>query len=149
MITQADIINQPYSGEYLERIYDNQSEWNSQSWTWVKFINQDGNEWVGQFRGSPRGVAISEKLNETIVLTSDYVFRLDSLTFKLLELEDQPQYQSLTVSPSGDFILADYYQIIKMNSSLADSVTIESPIQMDMIKFKKWTPLKAFTGKST
>ena len=138
MITEADIVNRPYSGEYEERIYDYESAWNSQNWTWVKFIDSDSLDWVGQFRGSPRKVAVSEKLNETIVLTSDYVFRLDNGTGDLKELEDQPQYQNLTVSPSGQFIFADYYRIEKMGLSLRDTQEIGSPIEMDMIKFLEW-----------
>ena len=37
MIENCEIVNQPYSGEFEERIYDNQSAWNSSSWT-VVFI---------------------------------------------------------------------------------------------------------------
>jgi hypothetical protein len=44
MVIDADIINQPYSGQYKERVYDNDSPWNSQGWTWVKFTNDDGFE---------------------------------------------------------------------------------------------------------
>jgi hypothetical protein len=39
MISTAEIINLPYSGQYEEKIYDISSPWNSQEWTWVKFIN--------------------------------------------------------------------------------------------------------------
>ena len=35
MIIEAKIINQPESGQYLEKIYDIQSPWNSQEWTWI------------------------------------------------------------------------------------------------------------------
>ena len=34
MIIEGQIINRPYSGEYEERIYDNNSPWNSQGWTY-------------------------------------------------------------------------------------------------------------------
>lgn len=37
VITKAEIIYQPSSGQYKERIYDITSSWNSQNWTWVKF----------------------------------------------------------------------------------------------------------------
>ena len=74
-IVIAEIINQPHSGQYKERIYDVQSPWNSQSWSWVRFTDESGNEFVGQFRGSPRSVKVSRLRNEIIVLTSDYVFR--------------------------------------------------------------------------
>lgn len=66
MIIEAEIIDQPYSGQYEERIYDISSPWNSQNWTWVKFLNDDFIEWCGEFRGLPRNVAISKKYNHEI-----------------------------------------------------------------------------------
>jgi hypothetical protein len=139
MIIQGDIINQPYSGQFEERIYDNYSPWNSQSWTWIKFINDDYTEWVGQFRGHPRQVATSKILGHTIVLTSDYVFRLDNETATVIELEDQPHYHSLTVAPDGSFIFADYYNIERLRDELRTMEIIKSPVEMDMIKFTGWT----------
>jgi hypothetical protein len=115
VINKADIINQPYSGQYKERIYDISSSWNSLNWTWVKFEDEDFNEWCGEFRGSPRAVALSKKHNKVLVLTSDYLFHVDCDNGELIEYESQPQYQCLTVTPSGDFIIADYYSIEKSN----------------------------------
>ena len=142
MIIEAEIISQPYSGEYTERIYDNESAWNSQSWTYIKFINEDFTEWCGQFRGSPRQVAISIPKKNILVLTSDYLYQLDLETGNLTDFEDKPQYQNLTVSPNGDYILADYYNFEKISTSIKDKEPIESPIPMDLIKFKKWDNTK-------
>lgn len=142
MIKKAEIVNQPYSGEFEERIYDNESPWNSVSWTWIKFTDSDYNEWIGQFRGSPREVAVSQIENETLVLTSDYLFRLENESGNLIEFEAQPQYQNLTTSPTGGFILADYYNIDKIEKTLNKKISISSPIEMDMIKFKKWNDRK-------
>jgi hypothetical protein len=61
MVITGEIINQPYSGEYKERVYDNDSPWNSQGWTWIKFTNDDSFEWCGEFRGFPRDIAVSER----------------------------------------------------------------------------------------
>ncbi len=108
MIESVDIIDQPYSGEFDERIYDDQSPWNSQSWTYVKFTNYDYSEWCGALRGSPRKAEISKSRCEILVLTSDYLWKLDSKNGDILELKDQPQYQNLTVAPNGVFVLADY-----------------------------------------
>lgn len=138
MIIEAEIISQPYSGEYTERIYDNESAWNSQSWTFIKFTNADYSEWCGQFRGFPRQVAISTFKNIILVLTSDYLYQLDRETGNLTDFEDQPQYQNLTVAPNGDFILADYYNFEKVITSIKHKTSIESPIQMDIIEFKNW-----------
>ena len=142
MIIEAEIINQPYSGEYTERIYDNESAWNSQSWTFIKFTNDDNTEWCGQFRGFPRQVAISTSKNIVLVLTSDYLYQLDRETGNLTDLEDQPQYQNLTTAPNGDFILADYYNFEKVSTNIKQKTSIESPVQMDMIEFKNWDNLK-------
>ncbi len=59
-----------------------------------------------------------------------------------IEFEDQPQYHNLITSPTGDFILADYYNINLINTTLNETVNIASPIEMDMIKFKKWNDRK-------
>lgn len=138
MIIEAEIINQPNSGEYNERIYDNESAWNSQSWTFIKFTDDDFSEWCGQFRGFPIQVGVSASRDIVLVLTSDYLFQLERKTGDLKELEDQPQYQNLTTTPKGDFILADYYNFEKVTTSIKQKERIESPIQMDIIEFKKW-----------
>jgi hypothetical protein len=138
MIIKAEIITQPYSGKYKEKIYDISSPWNSQEWTWIKFTDNDLTEWCGNFRGFPRGVAISKKQNCVLVLTSDYLFKLDCFSGELTEYESQPQYQSLTVSTSGDFIIADYYDIAIIKSTLAEKKYLDSPLKMDSIKFNGW-----------
>jgi hypothetical protein len=138
MIELVDIINQPYSGEFEERIYDNQSAWNSQSWTYIKFTNDDFFEWCGVFRGSPRKAEISKRRKEILILTSDYLWKLNSYNGEVIELEDHPQYQNLTVAPNGDFLLADYYNVSRIDGTLKNSKDLTSPIQMDMIEFKSW-----------
>ncbi|WP_034300879.1 hypothetical protein [Bacillus cihuensis] len=138
MIVKAEVINQPFSGEYKERVYDISSPWNSQSWSWIKFTNENSTEWCGNFRGFPSGVAVSSKYNAVLVLTSDYLFRLNANNGELIGYEDQPQYQHITVSPSGEFIVADYYDIEIINSTLNKKVLLDSPIKMDRIKFHNW-----------
>jgi len=141
-IVKAEIINQPYSGEFKERIYDLESPWNSQSWTWIKFVDEYENETVGQFRGFPKTVKVSNKLKEIIVLTSDYIYRLNSKKLNIIETEDRIEYQDVEVSPNGIFIFHNNYEIEKMNSSLSEMTQIESPFKMDLIKFKKWNANK-------
>ena len=135
---KAEIINQPSSGEYQEIIYDFSNPWNSQSWTWVKFTDVYENDFVGQFRGITKDVKVSLKLNEIIVLTSDYIYRLNATDLNIIETIEQPQYQNVEVSPNGVFIFHDYYEIEKMGDSLSEMTTIDSPFKMDLIRFKKW-----------
>lgn len=37
MLFNAEQISQPYSGEYEEKIYDIESNWNSSDWIWIRF----------------------------------------------------------------------------------------------------------------
>lgn len=140
---KVEIINQPYSGEYQEKIYDIESVWNSKFWSWIKMTNKDL-EIVGQFRGSANKVKCSESLNEMIVLTSDFIYRLEGNNFEISEWERQPQYHDLEVSPNGDFILHDYYNIYKMDGEFSKMINIEGPVQMDDIKFIKWENNKLY-----
>jgi len=138
MIIKVEIISQPYSGEFKERIYDIESPWNSQNWTFIKFTEDDYSEWCGQFRGLPESVQVSLKNQIVLVLSSDYLFQLDSKTGDIIEYEDQPQYKSLTLTPDDDFLIADYMNIEKITSSIKNKKTIKSPIEMDFIEFKNW-----------
>jgi hypothetical protein len=144
MIIEAEIIVQPFSGQYNERIYDISNPWNSQEWSWIKFLQDDLYEWCGVFRGTPRGVALSEKYDKILVLTSDYLYELDISDGELKEYESNPMYRSLTVTPLGDFILADYYNIYLAQANIKESTVIESPIKMDMIEFDRWEGKKLY-----
>ena len=138
MITNAEIISQPYSGEYLEKIYDVESAWNSQSWTFIKFTNDNSEQWCGQFRGEKRNVAISEISNRVLILTSDYLFSIDLTTGNLIEFDDRPGYINLTAIDDGNFLVSNYYNLTKIFDNLNNTKHIESPIQMDLIKFENW-----------
>ncbi|WP_199093183.1 MULTISPECIES: hypothetical protein [unclassified Sporosarcina] len=105
----------------------------------MKFENEDFNEWCGEFRGAPRAVALSKKYNTVLVLTSDYLFQLDGLSGDVIEYESNHLYKSLTVTPSGEFLIADDYTIQKIEANLKDKVLLENPIEMiDMITFTGW-----------
>jgi len=138
MIEICEIISQPYSGEYDEVLYDNENPWNSSNWSYIKFIDSEFKEWCGVFRGFPKKTAISRIRKEIIILTSDYLWKLNQEDGKVIEFEDQPHYKELTVSPNGDFIIADYYNISRISDSIENKIEIKSPIQMDMIEFREW-----------
>lgn len=138
MIRNASIIAQPYSGEYTERIYDIESVWNSGDWTWVKF-DDDGEAWCGEFRGAPRGVALSKKYFNVYILTSDYLYVLDCENGEIKSYEAQPQYTSITASPRGDILIADDYSINLVKNTLDELEEISMPFQTDMLRFHEWS----------
>ncbi len=138
MIISAEQINQPLSGEFDEKIYDIQSIWNSQKWTWIKFINDDYSEWCGEFRGEYIGHALSKKFKSILVLTSDFLYQISMIDGKLQCYEDNPNYINLTVSPDGDYIVSDHYGISLIEETIKKETPIVLPIHLDMIKFKGW-----------
>ena len=138
MICRAEHIEQPYSGEYTEKIYDVNSPWNSGNWTWIKFEDEN-DEWCGEFRGKYRGVAISKKLGIVVVLTSDYVYVLDSKTTDVIELYSQSEYIDITTSPYDEILITDGYGIGKFtNEKIADLEFLDIPIHPDNLRFVEW-----------
>lgn len=138
MIHKAEIISQPDSGAYKEKIYDIPSIWNSQEWTWVKFYNDASDEWCGNFRGRAKDVAVSPTNNLILVLTSDHLYELNCINGELRAYDKQTEYQCLTVSPSGDFIIADFNDLYLIKTSFLDRILIHSPIDMYGIEFVGW-----------
>ena len=138
MIQQATIIQQPESGKFKEIIFDKNDPFNSNKWTWIKFTDLDDFEWIGEFRGAPRNVAVSEKLEKTLIVTTDYLFFLDNHKKEVVELERQPQYNNLTVAPNGEFVISDNYNIEIIEKTLKKKKMIKPLFDMDCIEFKKW-----------
>ena len=138
MICSAESIEQPYSGEYIEKIYDIKSPWNSSDWSWIKFIDEEG-VWCGEFRGKYRGVSISKKLGIVVVLTSDYMYILDINTSEIIEYYSQPEYVDITTSPLEDILITDGYGIeIFTNNKVSDVESIVAPIHPDNLRFVEW-----------
>lgn len=141
MIYSAEHIKQPYSGEYMEKIYDISSPWNSSDWTWIKFVDENG-EWCGEFRGKYRGVSVSKKLGIVVVLTSNYMFVLDINTTDIIKYDEQPYYTDITTSPNEDIFVTDGYSIALFNRNkdgkIETMVVPNIPLQPDGLKFVKW-----------
>jgi hypothetical protein len=50
MTVQAEIIYQPTSGQYREKIFDTTIQnFTIRAWSWVLFTKLNGSEWVGHF----------------------------------------------------------------------------------------------------
>ena len=143
LITKVEIIEQPYSGEFKEVIYDIPNKFHSQDWAWIKFEDENWNEWCRQFRGAPIAAVLSEKYKQVLVLTSDYLVQINCINGKLTQFEaiyeSQRIYQDLTVTPSGEFIIADYYDIEVIGNTLSNRKLLDKPMAMDMIKFNGWS----------
>ena len=138
MICRAEYIQQPYSGEYIEKIYDIESPWNSSDWTWIKFTEEDV-VWCGEFRGKYRGISFSEKLGIVVVLTSDYMYVLDINTTEIIDHYSQPEYLDITISPSEDILVTDGYGIeMFTNGKVKDMETITVPFHPDNLRFVEW-----------
>lgn len=142
MIINVEQIYVPEAGKYKEVIYDIQSSWNSQKWTWLKFTNDDYDEWCGEFRGEYRGHGISTRDEFIYILTSDYLYLLAINDGELVKYEDRPEYQELTVSPRGDCIVASYNHLEGIDSNLDSKYVIEAQIPLDMIIFSEWVDNK-------
>lgn len=138
MIKEIKHISRPQSGDYEERFFDNESPWNSDNWSYIKFTEDDFSEWVGNFRGAFRSCAISINLKQSIILTSDYCYRLDNDKIEVIELDDQPQIIEIDVSPNGKIIGHDYYKIYDLTESIKNGTSLLSPFEMDDIHFIKW-----------
>ena len=153
MIIKAEIISQPYSGIFKEKVYDIENSSNSQDWTFIKFTENDYSEWCGQFRGFPKSVQISKKHHIILVLTSDYLFQIDSQTAELKFFENKHQYQSLIVTPSDNFLIADYMNIEKISDSIRNKdIRQTNKASLDFFKnngfdIYKITPIKIAVNK--
>ncbi len=138
MITNAEFINQPYAGIYEEKVFDTESNDNSQEWSWVRFTNDDGQEWCGQFRGFPIQTAVSETYCTILILTSDHFFQLNANDGQLITSIENNEFRNLTVSPSGAFIISDSNTIFRIENNIQLIIPLKSPFRMDLIEFKNW-----------
>lgn len=135
MLCKMTHIEQPFSGEYEEKIYDIESTWNSSDWTWLKFEERNS-VWCGEFRGKYRGAVLSEKIGIIVVLTSDYMYVLDLETKEILEYEQQPAYVEITCTPLDDILLSDGYELeIFRGKEIASIDSIVLPVHADSLRF--------------
>ena len=139
MIIGAEIITQPYSGEYREFLYDiPHITWKSGYWGWVKFINQDYSEWCGEFRGVILGVEMSERFNSVLILTTDYLYMTDKQSGEVIDVHEDHEYTQITTSPSEEYVLASSDEIVVIKDSIKSSTNIELPFGICSIKFLRW-----------
>lgn len=142
MIKDIVDIVQPLSGEYEERIYDFNSSWNSQDWTWIKFTNDDDLEWCGEFRGKHLGHGISKKYGSVFILTSDYLYHLSIENGDVVNYEDRTDYRNLVSTPNGEYIVSSYYHLSVIRGELDNIDPLETELPLDSIVFSEWEDSK-------
>lgn len=139
MLEKVTIIEQPYSGEYKERIYDIKGSSNSSDWTWVKFEEDNDYSWCGEFRGKSIGVAFSKKLGIIVILTSEYMYILDLKSKELIEYKKSSEYTGITCTPLEDIILSSLYGLDFFKGKTISSIdTIVLPVHTKNIKFLEY-----------
>ena len=138
MIIYIENIDAPNSGEYEEIVYDIQTLWRSQEWTWLKFMNDEYYEWCCEFRGDYRGHGISNRDDVIYVLTSNYLYLLKLDDGSMIKYIDRPEYRNLTVAPDGTCVVANDYHLSIVNNNGIETETIETPIPLDTVSFTEW-----------
>lgn len=140
MIRTAIITEQPPAGKYTEQIFE--APTSTDRWTWVKFEDEDYNEFYGQFRGAPNSVGISHKHSTCYVVTSHYLYVIDCQNPANYTAQDfwdcGYTLKNFTVTPNGDPIFSDDYVIFTIGSSFEHQTILDTPIPVDMIQFQHW-----------
>ena len=140
MICKALHIEQPYSGEYIEKIYDIESPWNTADWTWIR-MEEEKDVWCGEFRGRYVGVVVSELWKLVVVLTSMYIYLLDIETGEMIEYRDNMMYSDIACGPYGDIFLTDGYgleMVTERHINQKNLKAIVMPIHADEVRFRGW-----------
>ena len=140
MITSAQISTQPESGKYAEQIYE--APLSTLNWTWVKFEDEHYNEFYGQFHGSPKSIALSEKNPLCYVLTNEFLYEIDRHNPSNYVVRDfwdcGCTLTNVTFMPNGIPLFSNDYVLFTINNSFEEHVEIENPIQVDLIAFDAW-----------
>ncbi|MCM3317488.1 hypothetical protein M3603_12710 [Rummeliibacillus stabekisii] len=146
MLLSAKITKQPISGKYPEQIFV--APFSTAEWTWVKFEDEDYNEFYGQFQGNPNTVALSPKNKFCYVLTDTFLYEIDSQSPSNYQVHDFWEtgrtIRNVTFSPEGKPLFSDYYTIFTITKSIDELVQLENPkllensIPVDNIEFDNW-----------
>lgn len=88
MIISGEQIEIPKSGEYKEIVFDIDSVWNTSHWTWIRFEEDSGEFWCGEFRGKFLACCISKKYFLAVILTTSYIYFLDVNEGKIIDYDE-------------------------------------------------------------
>jgi hypothetical protein len=141
---KAELTHQPESGAFEEFHFEHPTVWNSQVFSWVKFKDQEDQDWFGSFRGESLGhLAISELTGTVMIPTKDGTYLLDINSRQLLNFYGvEHQIRSVITAPSGRiFILASYSELYRTSD---EHKLIHLPCQLNMAFIK----LKLISGNN-
>lgn len=140
MIKQTQIVGQPISGTYKEYVY-NATE-STEQWTWVKLVDEEYNETIGQFPGAPNQVALSLMHPVFYVLTDAFLFEIqreDLTNYEFYDFWDLGStFKNVTFTPEGMPIFSDDYKIFTFQKSFETRHELPLPLDLDMIEFGDW-----------
>lgn len=134
----AGLTYQPESGAFEEVHFEQPTVWNSQVFSWVKFEDQEYQDWFGSFRGEPLGhLAISELTGNVMIPTEDGTYLVNINSRQLLKFYGvEHQIRSVLTAPNGrTFILASHGELYRTNEE-HELVHIPCQLNMDFIKLK-------------
>lgn len=138
MLLSIEHISQPYSGEYEEKIFDIENNWNSSDWTWIRF-EEDTIIWCGEFRGKYIGATFSEPKGIIVVVTTDYIYMIDSMSKEIIDSKRNFECTDITCTPLGDVLLSSGYGLeILKGRTISSSEAVVLPVNADSLRFVKY-----------
>ena len=135
---KAELTYQPESGAFEEVRFEQSTVWNSQVFSWVKFEDQEHQDWFGSFRGQALGyLAICELTGKVMIPTEDGTYLVNIKSRQLVKFYGVEHQISFVISaPYGrTFILASHSELYRTNEE-NELIHIPCQLNMDLIKLK-------------
>lgn len=135
---KAELTYQPESGAFEEVHFEQSTLWNSQVFSWVKFEDQEHQDWFGSFRGQTLGhLAISELTGNVMIPTEDGTYLVNINSRQLVKFYGvEHQIRNVITAPNDrTFVLASHSELYRTNEE-DELIHIPCQLNMDLIKLK-------------
>jgi hypothetical protein len=141
MTVQADLVYQPTSGKYREKIFDiPKQDFTIRAWSWVLFTKSDGTEWVGSFhggQGNKRFTAVFNDLPIVFIVSDGQGYIVNAETEELLQCtEEDTIREAISTSDTPLVIYANIWKIFTVDKSRVVK-ELEVPFKFYFVWFKK------------